>query len=86
MPFRFERTTYLYDAPGGLHQGGHAHKGLGQFIFAISGSFDVALDDGSQRQKLTLMGATCNETKTELDDVFSNILIDQILCIAGTQI
>ena len=46
MPFDIKRVYYLYDVPGGADRGGHAHKELEQLIVAISGSFDVVLDDG----------------------------------------
>lgn len=54
VPFQIERVYYLYDVPGGSHRGGHAHKGLHQLIIAISGSFDVTLDDGFNKHKFTL--------------------------------
>ena len=46
VPFDIKRVYYLYDVPGGAERGGHAHKNLHQMIIAISGSFDVHLDDG----------------------------------------
>ena len=46
MPFDVRRIYYLYDVPGGSERGGHAHKALYQLIVAVSGSFDVILDDG----------------------------------------
>jgi len=46
IPFDIQRVYYLYDVPGGAERGGHAHKILHQFIIAISGSFDILLDDG----------------------------------------
>lgn len=46
IPFDIARTYYLYDVPGGAERGGHGHKGLAQLIIAMSGSFDVHLDDG----------------------------------------
>jgi len=46
LPFEFKRVYYLYDVPGGSERGGHAHKNLSQVIIAMSGSFDVHLDDG----------------------------------------
>jgi len=54
VPFQFQRVYYLYDTPGGAERGGHAHKGLHQLIVAMSGSFDVILDDGKQRQRFHL--------------------------------
>lgn len=49
VPFQLERVYYLYDVPGGAERGGHAHKALHQLIIAMSGSFDVILDDGRER-------------------------------------
>lgn len=49
VPFRIERVYYLYDVPGGAERGGHAHRNLHQFIVAMSGSFDVRIDDGSRK-------------------------------------
>jgi oxalate decarboxylase/phosphoglucose isomerase-like protein (cupin superfamily) len=54
VPFPIARVYYLYDVPGGAMRGGHAHRGLEQLIVAISGSFDVILDDGSERRTVTL--------------------------------
>jgi len=50
IPFEIKRVYYLYDVPGGASRGGHAHKQLEQLLIAISGSFDVILDDGQTRQ------------------------------------
>ena len=46
IPFAIQRVYYLYDVPGGSARGGHAHKALHQLIIAMSGSFDIHLDDG----------------------------------------
>lgn len=46
IPFAIQRIYYLYDVPGGAERGGHAHKALHQLIIAMSGSFDIHLDDG----------------------------------------
>lgn len=46
IPFDIRRVYYLYDVPGGSHRGGHAHKDLHQLLIAMSGSFDITLDDG----------------------------------------
>lgn len=51
VPFQISRVYYLYDVPGGSERGGHAHKELHQLIVAISGSFDVVLDDGRDKQR-----------------------------------
>jgi hypothetical protein len=54
VPFEIRRVYYLYDVPGGAERGGHAHKGLEQLIIAMSGSFDVILDDGNSKQRFHL--------------------------------
>lgn len=54
IPFDIKRVYYLYDVPGGAHRGGHAHKHLQQLIIAMSGSFDVVLDDGHSKKRLHL--------------------------------
>jgi WxcM-like, C-terminal len=54
IPFSIQRVYYLYDVPGGSERGGHAHKGLHQLIVAMSGSFDVILDDGTERKRFHL--------------------------------
>jgi dTDP-4-dehydrorhamnose 3,5-epimerase-like enzyme len=50
IPFEVKRVYYLYDVPGGAERGGHAHKNLQQFIMALSGSFDVLIDDGTNKK------------------------------------
>jgi dTDP-4-dehydrorhamnose 3,5-epimerase-like enzyme len=50
IPFQIKRVYYLYDIPSGATRGGHAHRALEQIIIALSGSFDVILDDGRNRQ------------------------------------
>jgi dTDP-4-dehydrorhamnose 3,5-epimerase-like enzyme len=54
IPFDIRRVYYLYDVPGGAERGGHAHKQLEQLIVAMSGSFDVALDDGYEKKRVHL--------------------------------
>jgi len=54
IPFSIKRVYYLYDIPGGESRGGHAHKELYQLMIAVSGSFDVLLDDGSNRKIVKL--------------------------------
>lgn len=54
LPFPIERVYYLYDVPGGEARGGHAHKQLHQLIVAASGSFDILLDDGTNRRVIQL--------------------------------
>ena len=51
IPFDIKRVYYLYDVPGGSDRGSHAHKNLHQFIVAMSGSFDVLLDDGKDKKR-----------------------------------
>lgn len=54
IPFPIERVYYLYDVPGGAERGGHAHKNLHQLIIAMSGSFDIHLDDGFSKKIVSL--------------------------------
>lgn len=54
IPFSFQRVYYLYDVPGGAERGGHAHKALHQLIIAMSGSFDIHLDDGLEKKTVHL--------------------------------
>jgi len=54
VPFDIRRVYYLYDVPGGAERGGHAHKDLSQLIVAMSGSFDVLLDDGREKRRFHL--------------------------------
>jgi len=46
VPFDVKRVYYLYDVPGGFSRGGHGHLELQQLIVALSGSFDITVDDG----------------------------------------
>lgn len=50
IPFKIERSYWIYDVPGGEHRGGHAYRDNQEFIVAMSGSFDVILDDGKEKQ------------------------------------
>jgi len=54
LPFHFKRIYYLYDVPSDSKRGGHAHIDLQQFLIALSGSFDVVLDDGNTSKTITL--------------------------------
>lgn len=54
VPFDIRRVYYLYDVPGGAERGGHAHKALSQLIIAMSGSFDVILDEGREKKRFHL--------------------------------
>lgn len=54
IPFKIERAYWIYDVPGGEHRGGHAYKENEEFIVALSGSFDVHLDDGREKRTFHL--------------------------------
>jgi len=54
VPFDIKRVYYLYDVPGGSSRAGHAHKILEQVLIAMSGSFDILIDDGIARRKFHL--------------------------------
>jgi oxalate decarboxylase/phosphoglucose isomerase-like protein (cupin superfamily) len=54
IPFEIKRVYYVYDIPSGAERGGHAHKNLQQFLVALSGSFDVILNDGKEETSITL--------------------------------
>lgn len=54
IPFPIKRVYYLYDVPSGTERGGHAHKEQEAFIIAVSGSFDIILNDGQQKRVYTL--------------------------------
>jgi len=54
IPFKIERTYWIYDVPGGEHRGGHAYRENQEFIVAMSGSFDVVLDDGKEKHTFHL--------------------------------
>jgi hypothetical protein len=54
IPFEIKRVYYTYDVPGGSDRGAHAHKQLQQLIIAMSGSFDVVLDDGFEKKRFHL--------------------------------
>jgi len=51
IPFDIKRVYYLYDVPGGAQRGGHAHRNLHQVVIAMSGSFDIVLDDGTHKRR-----------------------------------
>ena len=54
VPFDIQRTYWVYDVPGGESRGGHAYLNTEEFIVALSGSFDVIVDNGQVLQKFTL--------------------------------
>ena len=54
IPFEIQRTYWIYDVPGGESRGGHAFKETNEFIIAISGCFDVTVDDGKNKQTFRL--------------------------------
>ena len=54
IPFDIKRVYYLYDVPGGESRGGHAHKNLKQLLIALSGSFEVHLNNGTESSVVTL--------------------------------
>lgn len=53
-PFKIERTYWIYDVPGGQSRGGHAFKKQKELIVALSGSFDVIVDDGKKQKTYSL--------------------------------
>ena len=54
VPFEIKRVYYLYDVPSDSYRGGHAHKEQVELLIAVSGSFEVVLDDGNQKQSVML--------------------------------
>ena len=54
VPFKIKRAAWIYDVPGGENRGGHAYRSTEEFIVALSGSFDVVLDDGRERRVVQL--------------------------------
>ncbi|TWR25170.1 WxcM-like domain-containing protein [Mucilaginibacter pallidiroseus] len=54
IPFKIERTYWIYDVPGGERRGGHAYHNLQEFVVALSGSFDVVLHDGERELRYHL--------------------------------
>lgn len=54
IPFEIKRTYWIYDVPGGENRGGHAFIQTEEFIIALSGSFDVIVDDGVNKRTFTL--------------------------------
>lgn len=54
IPFKIARTYWIYDVPGGEVRGGHAYRRNEEFIVALSGSFDIVLDDGTEKKIFSL--------------------------------
>jgi dTDP-4-dehydrorhamnose 3,5-epimerase-like enzyme len=54
IPFEMKRVYYLYDVPSGAERGGHSHKEQQEFLIALSGSFTVVLNDGKEKNSITL--------------------------------
>jgi WxcM-like, C-terminal. len=54
IPFKINRVYYIYDVPGGSDRGGHAHKTLEQYVVAVSGAFDIIIDDGRNKKSIRL--------------------------------
>jgi hypothetical protein len=54
VPFDIRRVFFLYDVPGGAERGGHAHRALEEVVIAVSGSFDVVVEDGTARARYSL--------------------------------
>jgi hypothetical protein len=59
VPFQIKRVFYLYDVPSGQARAGHALKHCEQFIIAMSGSFDLIVDDGTSRERFHLNRSDC---------------------------
>jgi len=60
IPFGIKRVYWLYDVPGGEVRGGHAYKKLNELIIALSGSFDVVLEDQNQKRKIFSLNRSYN--------------------------
>lgn len=54
LPFEVRRVYWIYDVPGGTERGGHAYRENTEFVIALSGSFDVLLDDGTREERISL--------------------------------
>lgn len=85
IPFDISRVYHVYDVPGGAERGGHAHKNLHQFIVAMSGSFDITLDDGKDKRKFHLARSyyglyVCPMIWREIDNFSSGSVL---MCLAS---
>lgn len=58
-PISIKRVYYLYDLPAGAERGGHSHIAMKSIIVALSGSFDVVVDDGKNKKRVTLNRPDC---------------------------
>ena len=77
IPFDIARTYWIYDVPGGAHRTGHAFRKQHEFIVALSGSFDVVLNDGNEQRRFHLNRSHCglyipNMIWRELDNFSTN--------------
>ena len=54
IPFKMQRVYYLYDVPSDSYRGGHAHKLQKSVLIALSGSFEVLVDDGTSKKHVRL--------------------------------
>src|SRR3954453_11526246 len=54
IPFTVRRSYWIYDVPGGERRGGHGYRTLSEFVIAVSGSFDVVVDDGTSQRIVSL--------------------------------
>ena len=54
LPFEMKRVYFLYNIPSGAYRGGHSHIQQQEFLIAISGSFEVVLDDGNEKKSILL--------------------------------
>ena len=85
IPFEIKRVYYLYDVPGGAERGGHAHRDLQQLIIAMSGSFDIILDDGEEKKRFHLNRSyfglyVCSMIWREIDNFSSGAVC---MCLAS---
>lgn len=54
LPYAIKRVYYLHDVPSGAYRGGHAHKECKELLIAVSGSFEVVLDNGKEKERVML--------------------------------
>ncbi|HMO33810.1 MAG TPA: FdtA/QdtA family cupin domain-containing protein [Lacibacter sp.] len=54
IPFEIKRAYWIYDVPGGESRGGHAYRTLQEFVVALSGSFDIVINDGNEEKRISL--------------------------------